>query len=90
MHQAFMHFAKLGLSKTCLIVCEESSSNAPIPLHKRFLFYCSTLIANFIVVNSFNEAKLIKKPLAENSKQKLFGMVLILTKFSIKKIIEMI
>ena len=44
-------FAKLGLSKTCLIVCEESSSNAPIPLHKRFLFYCSTLIANFIVVN---------------------------------------
>ncbi len=54
-------FAKLGLSKTCLIVCEESSSNAPIPLHKKFLFYCSTLIANFVVVNSFNEAKLIKK-----------------------------
>ena len=54
-------FAKLGLSRPCLIVCEESSSNAPVPFHKRFLFYIATLISNFLVVNSFHEAKLIKK-----------------------------
>lgn len=54
-------FAKLGLTKPCLIVCEESSSNAPIPFYKRLLFYLSTLISNFLVVNSFHEARLIKQ-----------------------------
>ncbi len=54
-------FAKLGLSRLSLIVCEESSSNAPVPFYKRFLFYLSSLISNFLVVNSYHEAKLKKQ-----------------------------
>ena len=54
-------FATIGVSKTKLIVCEESSSNAKIPLLKKYLFYFSTLVADYLIVNSFNEKKLIKK-----------------------------
>tara|TARA_A100001388_G_scaffold65851_1_gene46203 strand:+ start:13939 stop:15060 length:1122 start_codon:yes stop_codon:yes gene_type:complete len=54
-------FAKLGLSRLSLIICEESSSNAPVPFYKRFAFYLSSLISNFLVVNSYHEAKLKKQ-----------------------------
>ncbi len=53
--------ACIGFNKPKLIVCEESSSNAKIPLLKKYLFYFSTLIADYLIVNSFNEKKLIKK-----------------------------
>ena len=64
-------FAKFGLLKLCLIVCEESSSNAPVPFHKRFFFYIATLISNFLVVNSFHEAKLIKRTPGRKNKIKV-------------------
>lgn len=64
-------FAKFGLSKPILIVCEESSSNAPVPTYKRFLFYLSTLISNFLVVNSFHEAKLKQKIPGRKKKTKV-------------------
>ena len=53
--------ACIGFNKPKLIVCEESSSNARIPLLKKYLFYFSTLIVDYLIVNSFNEKKLIKK-----------------------------
>ena len=53
--------ALIGLPKTNFIICEGSSSLAPISFFKRIAFYLSTLMANHIVCNSFNEKKLIKK-----------------------------
>jgi len=54
-------FAKLGIKKGKLIVCEESSSNAPVHIFKKILFYLSALIANSVVANSVNETKLLKR-----------------------------
>lgn len=51
--------AMLGLEKSKLIVCEESSSNAPVPFLRKFLFYLSSLIADAVVTNSYNETKLL-------------------------------
>jgi len=51
--------AKLGINQGSLVVCEESSSNAPVPTLRKFLFYLSTLVANYVVTNSYNEAKLL-------------------------------
>tara|TARA_B100000780_G_C21122889_1_gene455017 strand:+ start:2822 stop:3934 length:1113 start_codon:yes stop_codon:yes gene_type:complete len=53
--------AKLGIRKSKLIVCDESSSNAPVPFIKRYLFYIATIISDLVVPNSFNEALLMKK-----------------------------
>ncbi len=53
--------AKLGVKKGKLIICEESSSSASIPIFKKFLFYLAALTANSIVANSFNETKLLKR-----------------------------
>jgi len=64
-------FAILGLKKTKLIVCEESSSNAKISILKRYLFYFATLVANFVVANSFHESELIKKLPGRSKKTKV-------------------
>lgn len=64
-------FALLGLKKTKLIVCEESSSNARIPRLKRYLFYFATLVANFVVANSFHESELIKRLPGRTKKTKV-------------------
>ncbi len=53
--------ALFGKKKSKFIICEESSSMAPISFFRRLLFYLSTLFADYLVPNSFNEAKLIKK-----------------------------
>ena len=53
--------ALFGNKKSKFIICEESSSMAPISFFRRLLFYLSTLFADYLVPNSFNEAKLIKK-----------------------------
>jgi len=53
--------ATIGLFNTRLIVCEESSSDAKIPFFKKHLFYFSTLLADYLIVNSFHEKKLVKK-----------------------------
>ena len=51
--------AMIGFKKTKLIVCEESSSLAPVPIIRKTLFYIACLMSDFIVTNSFNEAKLL-------------------------------
>jgi glycosyltransferase involved in cell wall biosynthesis len=54
--------AMIGRSvKGRLIVCEESSSNAPVPILKKLLFYLASLSAYSVVANSFNEARLLKR-----------------------------
>jgi glycosyltransferase involved in cell wall biosynthesis len=52
-------FAMIGHHNTKLIVCEESSSLAPVPIFKKILFYISCLKADFVVANSFNETRLL-------------------------------
>lgn len=64
-------FAMLGMKKTKLIVCEESSSNASISPIKRYLFYFATLLANFVVTNSFHEFELMKKLPGRSKKTKV-------------------
>tara|TARA_B100001175_G_scaffold271449_1_gene244157 strand:+ start:15882 stop:17066 length:1185 start_codon:yes stop_codon:yes gene_type:complete len=80
--------ATIGLSKTKLIVCEESSSNATIPRLKKYLFYLSTLLADYLIVNSFNEKKLVKKLPGRFNKTKVIwnGLDIKSIKFSVKKI----
>lgn len=51
--------AKLRIKPGRLVVCEESSSNAPVPILRKFLFYLSTLVADAVVTNSYNESKLL-------------------------------
>lgn len=57
----YASLAVLGSRNCRLIVCEESSSNAPIPFVRRLAFYFSTLRADAIVTNSFSEARLMQK-----------------------------
>ena len=79
--------ATIGLKKIKLIVCEESSSNAKIPLLKKYLFYFSTLMADYLIVNSFNEKKLVKKLPGRTNKTKVIwnGFNIKSIKFNIKK-----
>ena len=51
----------IGFFKTKLIVCELSSSNAPIPFYKRFLFYLASILSYKVVANSFTEKINIQK-----------------------------
>ena len=60
--------ALIGIKKKKLIICEESSSLAPVSFLKKLLFYFSTLLADFVVANSFHEAKLMKKLPGRTSK----------------------
>lgn len=57
----YASLAVIGNKKCKLIVCDESSSLAPISLFRRGLFYLATLIADYVVPNSFSEAALMKK-----------------------------
>ena len=52
--------ASLG-KKTNLIICEESSSLAPINFFKKTLFYFSCLVSNSVVANSYCEHNKIKR-----------------------------
>lgn len=57
----YASIAMIGIKKYKFIVCDESSSIASVPFLKKYLFYLSTLISDFVVPNSFNEANLMKK-----------------------------
>ncbi len=67
----YASLATIGISKTRLIVCEESSSLAKVSFLKKYLFYFSTLISNFLVVNSYHEKELVKKLPGRNKKTKV-------------------
>lgn len=81
----YASFAKLGLKKTKLIVCEESSSIAPVPIIKKYLFYVATLISDWVVTNSYNEANLIKNLPGRSHKTKVVWNGFDLTKFYISE-----
>ncbi|MEC8175816.1 MAG: glycosyltransferase [Bacteroidota bacterium] len=57
----YSSIAKLGIIKGKLIVCELSSSDAPVNKLIKVLFYVSCLISNSVVANSKNEIMNIKK-----------------------------
>ena len=82
--------ATFGISKTKLIVCEESSSLAKISFLKKYLFYFSTLIADFFVVNSFHEKELVKKLPGRYKKTKVIcnGFNIDSIKFKPKKVFQ--
>jgi glycosyltransferase involved in cell wall biosynthesis len=52
--------AMVGIKNFKFIVCDESSSIANVSFLKKNLFYLSTIVSDFVVPNSFNEAKLMK------------------------------
>lgn len=54
-------FAKIKISKGLLILSEESSSAAPVPLFKRLGFYLASLLSNAIVTKSYHEAQEVAK-----------------------------
>jgi glycosyltransferase involved in cell wall biosynthesis len=51
--------AMAGVKKGKLIVCEESSSNAPVNPIRKFLFYLASLSSDSVVTKTFDEAKLL-------------------------------
>ena len=57
----YTFLALMGKRKIKFIVCEESSSMAPVTFFKRILFYLTTLYADKVVPNSFHEGELMKK-----------------------------
>ena len=57
----YTFLALIGKRNIKFIVCEESSSIAPISFFKRILFYLVTIYADKIVPNSFHEGELMKK-----------------------------
>ena len=61
MPSVYSAFSCIGLFQTKLIVCELSSSNAPIPFFKRLLFYLASLLSFKVVANSFTEKINIEK-----------------------------
>lgn len=63
--------ALVGIRKTLLTVCEESSSLAKVSFIKKLMFYFATLIANNLVTNSYNEFELIKKLPGRRKKTKV-------------------
>lgn len=77
----YASFAKLGINRTKLIVCEESSSIAPVPFLKKYLFYIATLITDNLVTNSHHEANLIKNLPGRSDKTKVIWNGFDLSKF---------
>ena len=79
--------ATIGLHNVRLIVCEESSSDAKISFFKKYLFYFSTLVADYLIVNSFHEKKLVKKLPGRSKKTKVIwnGFNINSIKFNINK-----
>lgn len=63
--------ALIGIRKTLLTVCEESSSLAKVSFIKKLMFYFATLIAKNLVTNSYNEFELIKKLPGRRKKTKV-------------------
>ena len=57
----YTFLALMGKRKIKFIVCEESSSMAPLSFFKRILFYLTTIYADKVVPNSFYEGELMKK-----------------------------
>lgn len=53
--------AKMTIKKGNLVVCEESSSNAPVPRVKRLGFYIACLVSDAVVPTTYDEAKLLAK-----------------------------
>lgn len=53
--------AGLGILKKKLVVCELSSSTAPVNPIKKLLFYLASISSKMVVANSFNEAAIIRK-----------------------------
>ena len=51
--------AMFGINRVKLIVCEESSSNAPVNPLRKFLFYLASLLSDSVVTKTFDEAKLL-------------------------------
>jgi glycosyltransferase involved in cell wall biosynthesis len=51
--------AMFGIKSGKLIVCEESSSLAPVSILRKTFFYFACLKADSVVTNSFNETKLL-------------------------------
>ena len=56
----YSSIAKIGIKKSKLIVCELSSSNAPVKLIIKVAFYMSCIFSDLVVANSKNEAKKIR------------------------------
>lgn len=57
----YSFLALIGKRNIKFIVCEESSSLAPVSFFKKILFYITTLYAYKVVPNSFHEGELMKK-----------------------------
>ena len=53
--------AMAGVKKGKLIVCEESSSNAPVNPIRKFLFYLASLSSDAVVTKTFDEAELLRR-----------------------------
>jgi len=60
--------AKIGINQGKLIVCEESSSYAPVSFIRRFLFYFACLASDTVVTNSIHETSLKSKRLGLKNK----------------------
>jgi glycosyltransferase involved in cell wall biosynthesis len=60
--------ARLGITQGKLIVCEESSSYAPVSFARRLLFYFACLVSDTVVTNSVHETRLKSKNLGLKSK----------------------
>jgi glycosyltransferase involved in cell wall biosynthesis len=57
----YASLANIGLSKSRLIVCEVSSSSAPVSRLKKLLFYLASLSSSAVVANSVSEAEIMQK-----------------------------
>ena len=55
----YSSIAKIGIYKGKLVVCELSSSLAPVRLHTKILFFIACILSNKVVANSHSEAKII-------------------------------
>ncbi len=62
--------AGIGILKNKLVVCELSSSNAPVNKIKKLLFYLASIASKMVVANSFNEASIISKKTCLKNKVK--------------------
>jgi len=52
--------AKIGIAQGKLVVCEVSSSAAPVPWIRKGLFYLAALMSDSVVANSYSEAGIMR------------------------------
>jgi glycosyltransferase involved in cell wall biosynthesis len=57
---AYAALAMIGIKRAKLIVCQESSSNAPLSILRKFFFYFAALRSQAVVTKTFDEAKNLK------------------------------